>query len=379
MTRNSRNTAAAGLPPYISVVVPVRNEARFLQRTLEELLTQDYPADRYEVLVADGQSTDATPALVRALEMRHDNLRLLPNPRCWSSAGRNQGIEAARGDLILVVDGHCELKNSHYLRDLADAFARSEADCVGRPQPLDVTGATPLQQAIAAARSCRLGHHPESFIYSSAERFVRPQSVAVAYRRDVFDRVGRFDEAFDACEDVEFNHRVDRAGLRCFFTPRVAVSYRPRTSLRGVFEQMIRYGRGRVRLFRKHPDTFTPAGFLPATFVMGLAVGLLPALLSPIVALAYAAIVGIYATVVMMTSFGLSIRARKPSLLPLLPMVFTAIHLGAGVGQLWEWVFGTSLPTKNPASRRRKQPEKAPVVARTLAVPTPAARLLDAA
>ena len=93
----------------------------------------------------------------------------------------------------------------------------------------------------------------------------------MAYRRTVFDRVGEFDERFDACEDVELNHRIDRAGLRCFFTPAVRVLYFPRSSLRGLFHQMARYGRGRVRLLRKHPETFSPGGFIPAAWLAGLA------------------------------------------------------------------------------------------------------------
>ena len=219
-------------PPFISVIVPVRNEAAFIRSTLQQLLNQNYDPDRFEVLVADGQSTDATAALVRSLAEHHVNLRLLTNRRRWSSAGRNVALAEAHGDLVVIVDGHCELGNPNYLRDLADAFIRSGADCVGRPQPLDVTGATVLQRAIAAARSSPLGHHPDSFIYSSAEQFVSPQSVAVAYRREVFAQVGNFDENFDACEDVEFNHRLARAGMRCFFTPRVAVRYYPRSTLR---------------------------------------------------------------------------------------------------------------------------------------------------
>ena len=100
----------------------------------------------------------------------------------------------SRGDIVLLVDGHCEIDNPHYLGNLASAFRRSGADCVGRPQPLDVTGATLLQRAIAAGRSSRLGHHPDSHIYSDREGFVPPQSVAIAYKRKVFDAIGYFDE-----------------------------------------------------------------------------------------------------------------------------------------------------------------------------------------
>jgi GT2 family glycosyltransferase len=327
-------------PPFISVVVPVRNEERFLGGTLGQLLAQRYDPDRFEVLVADGRSSDGTRAVVSGLQARHPNLRLLDNPRRWSSAGRNEAVRAARGDLVVVVDGHCDLDNPGYLADLADAFARSGADCVGRPQPLDVRGATRLQRAVAAARASRLGHHPASHIYSDGEGFVPPQSVAVAYRRGVFDAVGLFDEAFDACEDVEFNHRVARAGLRCFFTPRVRVRYHPRGTLAGLFRQMVRYGRGRTRLLRKHPDTFSLPGLVPAAFLAGLVLGPAAAWLVPPLAYVYGAAVALYALAVLSAGVGLAARERDPGLLPLLPPVFLAVHLGAGAGVLWEAVCG---------------------------------------
>jgi succinoglycan biosynthesis protein ExoA len=250
------------------------------------------------------------------------------------------------------VDGHCTVDGFNYLRELAEAFRRSGADCVGRPQPLDVSGSTTWQRAVAAARSSRLGHHPDSYIYSSAEGFVPPQSVAVAYRREIFEQVGLFDESFDACEDVEFNHRVDKAGLRCFFTPAVAARYVPRASLRGLFRQMVRYGRGRTRLCRKHPETFNPRGFAPAVFVAGLICGPLLALLSPWLSAVYMGSLGVYAAVVLTVSVLLAFRMRRLALLPWLPLVFAAIHVGSGTGMLLEWLIGRRRAAQEPLPRR---------------------------
>jgi succinoglycan biosynthesis protein ExoA len=341
--------------PFISVVVPVRNEAAHLEATLTQLLEQDYPRGRFEVLVADGRSTDATPEIVRLLQFLHPNLRLLDNPGRLSSAGRNRAIEAARGDVVVVIDGHCDLQNRHYLRDLADAFARSGADCVGRPQPLDLDRAIPLQRAIAAARSSRLGHQPDSHVYSDAEGFVPPESVAVAYRRSVFEKVGLFDESFDACEDVEFNHRVARAGLRCFLTPRVKVHYHPRASLAGLFGQLARYGRGRVRLLRKHPDTFSVACFVPGAFLLGLLLGPLLGLVSSWLLLVYTGVVGLYALAVTVACLGCAAGRRDRALLPWLPLVFVTIHLGAGWGIVTELLAGRRhLPDR--VGRQREAP-----------------------
>ena len=238
----------------------------------------------------------------------------------------------------MLVDGHCDLDNPRYLADLADAFAQSGAACVGRPQPLDVPGATPLQRAVALARASRLGHHPASHIYSDAEGFVPPQSVAIAYRRAVFETVGLFDESFDACEDVEMNHRVAKAGLPCWFTPKVRVRYHPRGTLAGLCRQMFRYGRGRTRLLRKHRDTFSVGGFMPAAFLLGLVFGPLVAWLLPPLWFVYGGVVGLYALAVLGNE---PRRGREePALLPLLPPVFLAVHFGAGGGVLWEAATG---------------------------------------
>jgi succinoglycan biosynthesis protein ExoA len=160
----------------------------------------------------------------------------------------------------------------------------------------------------------------------------------------VFTAVGLFDETFDACEDVEFNHRVARAGLRCFFTPRARVRYHPRSSVIGLFRQMARYGRGRVRLLRKHPDTFTVACFLPAVFVVGLLAGAALAPLAAWVAGAYAACLGLYATAVFAASLAIAIKNRDWQVLPWLPAVFAAIHCGAGFGLLQELLRGLGRP-----------------------------------
>jgi succinoglycan biosynthesis protein ExoA len=336
---SATETGAKALP-FISVIVPVRNEAAFIAGTLQRLLGQDYPADRFEVLVADGRSTDDTPTIVRALAERFANLRLLDNPRRWSSAGRNVAARAACGDIVVLIDGHCQIDSLRYLADLARAFTTTGAASVGRPQPLNVSGASRVQRAIAAARASRLGHHPASHIYSDREGFVPPHSVAVAYRREVFDYVGYFDESFDACEDVEFNHRVASAGLSCWFTPRVQVRYFPRHSLGGLYRQMIRYGRGRVRLLRKHPDTFSPAGFVPAAFLAGLLLGPLLACLLPVLWFAFAGCLALYVLLVLGFSVALAVRQRDLALVPLLPLVFVTVHAGAGTGVWWELLRG---------------------------------------
>jgi succinoglycan biosynthesis protein ExoA len=334
---------------FISVIVPARNEANNILRTLAQLVAQDYDPRRFEILVVDGRSTDGTRGIVENFIARHPNVRLLDNPRRLSSAARNVAVENSRGDIIVLVDGHCEFPDDRYFRQLDELFARSGADCLGRPQPQDVRSAADLQRAIAAARSSRLGHHPDSHVYSTQEGFVPAHSVAVAYRRSVFEKVGRFDENFDACEDVEFNHRVDSAALRCFFSPKIAVHYAPRRSLRGLFRQLFRYGRGRVRLLRKHPDTFSLKSLLPALFVVGVTLGAVLCWLSSWLAVPYLAAVGAYCAIILAASALISAKRRDAGILPWLPLVFATIHISAGAGILFELLSGIAMGRKSIA------------------------------
>src|SRR5580698_3199469 len=164
------------MSPTVSVIVPVRNEARSIELTLRSLLTQDFPRDRFEVIVADGASTDETVPIVRRLQAEYPNLKLVYNPGRFSSTGRNIAIRHATKDVAVVVDGHCCVPDRNYLKNLSTAFETSGADSLGRPQPLDTENSTPFQRAVSAARSSRLGHNPDSDIFSKQAKFVAPQS-----------------------------------------------------------------------------------------------------------------------------------------------------------------------------------------------------------
>ncbi len=320
------------------MIIPVRNEAAFVARTLDQLLHQDRDGIDLEIIVVDGQSTDNTLQIAREYASRHPQVRVLENPNRLSSAARNLAIANSVGEYVVIVDGHCEIPTRRYFHAMVEAFERSGADSLGRPQPLDVTNATPLQKAIALARSSRLGHHPESFIYSDQGQFVPAKSVAVAYRRDVFDKVGLFDESMDAHEDGEFNYRCDQTGLRCFLAPEITVKYFPRDSLRGLMWQMVRYGRGRVRFSRKHPGTWSLGSLIPTVLLLYIAVGCALAVWVPKVRLFYFLGLSVYVAALLVAAVRVAWRHRQLSLLSRMPAIFATIHLGAGVGTLREFL-----------------------------------------
>ncbi|MDY3553839.1 glycosyltransferase family 2 protein [Gemmata sp. JC717] len=317
--------------PSVSVIVPVRNESRSIEHTLRLLLTQDFPRADFEVIVADGASTDDTVPIVRRLQGEFPNLKLVFNADKLASAGRNTAVRHATKDVLVIVDGHCHVPDRDYLRNLSAAFETSQADCLGRPQPLDVPDPTPFQSAVSAARSSRLGHNPDSDIYSNEPKFVPPQSTAVAYSRTVFHAVGLFDQAFDACEDVEFNERVHAAGLSCYFTPAVKIVYEPRASFRALFYQLGRYGSGRAKLAFKHPKSLSVPALVPPLWAVWVIAGALLSLAVPYAGWLWLASVALYLGVLL--AAGAVLGRKKPrGVAARIPLVFVAIHFGFAWG-----------------------------------------------
>lgn len=335
------------MTPFITVVMPVRNEARFIRATLLQLIGQDYPPDRFEIIVADGMSDDGTRDTVLELARTYPQVRLLENPKRLSGAGRNIGFRNGRGEYFLVVDGHCFIPTAGLLSSVADCFRKSGADCLGRPQPLDPPGLTSFQRAVALARGSRLGHGGDSLIYGSYEGFASPVSNGAAYARRVFEVAGYVDEEFDAAEDVEFNYRVEQAGLSCYTSPALTVRYYPREDLRGLFRQMTRYGKGRRRFTRKHPEALTANQLVPAAFVAGLC-ALLLSLALVVVTGATAPLVitvipyALYLLLLAGVTLSVMLREGVRDAIPV-PAILCVIHFALGYGFLRE--AGRSLHT----------------------------------
>ncbi len=317
--------------PTVSIIVPIRNEANYIGATLRTLLDQDFPQEEFEVLVADGGSTDATVAIVRGLQAEYPNLQLYFNPQRISSAARNIAIRHMTGRYAVIVDGHCHIPDRNYLRNVVDAFETTGADTLGRPQPLDAPDPTGFQRAVAVARASRLGHNPESDIFSDEAKFVPPQSTAVAYRREVFHRVGLFDQHFDACEDVEFNHRVHAAGLTCYFSTKLKVGYHPRGSWNGLFVQLGRYGSGRARLAAKQFESLTLPALVPPLWVLWLILAPFLCAVVPEIGWLYLGLIALYATVIAGGSWWLG-RKLPWSIRWQVPLVFVGIHFGFAWG-----------------------------------------------
>jgi succinoglycan biosynthesis protein ExoA len=323
---------------FVSVVIPVLNEEPTIEDCLVSVLEQDYPSDRYEVIVADGGSTDRTRDIVRTMSEHHPNLRLIDNPGRLQAAGLNAAILTSTGEVIARQDGHAEWER-HHLRRSVELLVATGADNVGGRQ--DAVGDGASGRAIARAMSSPFGVGGARFRYSEREEEM-PTVFLGTFKRSAFERVGLFDEAYPPHEDYELNHRIRSSGGRIVYSPEIRTRYHVRDGLRALARQYYRYGRGKVRVARASPDVLQPYHLAAPLLVAALPL-LAGAAVSGRGRRLAIATAGLYAgaCVIAGQSAGsgetLGVRMR-------IPLTFGVMHVAWGAGfwaGVWEAVRGT--------------------------------------
>jgi succinoglycan biosynthesis protein ExoA len=331
--------------PFVSVIVPVRNEERHIERCLAALGEQDYPRDRFEVIVVDGESTDRTRPLVeRFIAESTLNITLLPNPARRTAPGLNAGLQRARGDVIIRVDGHCFVAPDFITESVA-ALQWSGADCVGGP--ITSVGDGFWGRAIAVAMSSRFGVGGAAFRVSAREQWTDTVAFG-AYRRGLFDALGGFREDLDGGEDDEFNYRLLAAGGRILMTPSIRSTYIVRSSPVAALRQYFRYGRAKAAVLAAHPGQTRPRQLAPPAFVAAL--GAAGALALGGVRRPLDALLGAYGAATALATALEGRRCGLPSALGL-PFAFFALHLGYGAG----FFTGLAGLARTRAARRERQ------------------------
>jgi len=316
--------------PFVSVLIPMHNEERHIESCLRSLARQDYPRERFEVLVLDGASSDGSRDIVEEFAAGDDlNLRLIDNPGRTTARGLNLGIAHARGDVIARVDAHAAVAPD-FLRQSVDALTTTDADGVGGP--IESVGRGLIGEAIAIAMSSPFGVGNAHFRYSREAQYT--DTVAFpAYRRQIFDRIGPFAEDVDYGEDDEFHYRLGDAGGRLLLTPKIRSTYYTRSSLPDLFRQYLAYGRAKVEVLRRHPRQARLRQFVPAAFVTALlGLGLLSLAARPFRRL-LVLLLAIYLLASSLASLRIASQ-RGWRYAPLLPLAFACLHTAYGLGFL---------------------------------------------
>jgi len=321
--------------PFISIIVPCRNEGRFIGACLQSIVDNGYPEGRLEVFAVDGESDDDTPDTVQRLGKRYPCVRLLHNARRVTPAALNLGIGVSKGEYVLWMSAHNTYPQG-YIAECVTMATRYGADNVGGIIVTEARDPGLFAPLIVAALTHRFGVGNSPFRLGGDQAQWVDTVFGGCYRRDVFTRVGLFNEALTRGQDIEFNLRLKRAGLRTLLVP----------SIRSVYLARSRFGD-----FLRHNWINGMWAVLPFLYVRHLPVGLRHLVpLAFVTAIAFGIGVGLavphgwwllgvigvcYAAVATAAALDLARKRRDWSFVLAMPFVFLALHLSYGAGSLF--------------------------------------------
>ena len=315
--------------PAVSIVVPCRNERDHIEEVLQSILAQEAPPGGYEVLVADGLSDDGTREILIRMADEDSRLSIVDNPGGIVSTGLNGAIRVARGKIIIRMDAHTNYATD-YVSQCVQLLSETAADNVGGPWI--ARGEGRIGKAIAAAFQSPFanggarGHNanhsgPVDTVYLGC------------WRREIFDRIGFFDEELVRNQDDEFNFRLARSGGKIWQSVKIKSWYHPRESLRHLFAQYFQYGYWKALILQKHRLPASIRHIVPASFIVVLLVLSVSSVFSHTAFWAWLFLLGLYA-VVNITASLLTAASTRWNLFFLLPAVFAIFHVAYGWGFL---------------------------------------------
>jgi glycosyltransferase involved in cell wall biosynthesis len=255
-------------PPEVSVVIPVRNEARHIDHCLRSLFAQDFPSERLEVLLVDGMSADGTLERVARWQTEHSNIRLLPNRKLTAPCAMNIGIRAARGRYIIRLDAHSTYAPD-YISNCLLYLDKTGADNVGGV--METRGDGFWGTAIALMLSSRFGVGNAAFRVGAADGYTDTVPFG-AFRRETFDRYGFYDERLTRNQDYELNYRIRRQGGKIYLTNAIKLTYHSRSSLGALARNAFDNGKWNIITARICPGSMSLRHYIPFLFVLSLLV-----------------------------------------------------------------------------------------------------------
>ena len=315
--------------PFVSIVIPMLNEIGAIDRCINSILNQDYDKSLIEIVVVDGGSTDGSREKVLELSATHSKIRLFDNPKRKTPISLNVGIKNSGGDVVIILGAHTVIKDDFVSQNI-HFMALKNVKCAGGTQ-INV-GDTYTQKAIGYAMGHPFGLASAPYRFVKSEKFV-DTVVYAAYKKELFDEVGYFDEELFISEDAELNWRIRQAGHKIFYTPKIISYYYPRNTLKKLIIQLFRYGILRVNVIKKHFDAIKLVHLISPLFVLtsvftGIFGFIWPAFFKILTGLRL-----IYLFFVLGSSLSISIKKGFKYLVSL-PIIFISIHISWGIGFL---------------------------------------------
>lgn len=263
LTDNEAQPPAQSAVPVVSVIIPMRNEERYIETCLRSLLQQDCELS-YEIIIVDGRSADRSLEIVRRMQDQHPNILLLDNPAGIVPTAMNLGIRSSRGKYIVRVDAHSSYP-PHYVQSCVELLDSTQADNVG-----GYAVTLPASRSFGARLVAAVVTNPfgvgNSYFRTGAREGCVDTVPFGAFRKELFERIGLFDETLGRNEDNELNSRILKSGGKVYLSPRLAFSYFPANTLGRLLLQTYRSARWHLFTIRRQNGSMKIRHLVPATF-----------------------------------------------------------------------------------------------------------------
>lgn len=319
----------------VSVIVPCYNEQDTIHLLLSALNEQTYPLDEMEVIIADGNSTDRTREVINAYMGEHIELSItvIDNEKRTIPAGLNTAISAANGEFIVRLDAH-SMPDHKYIERCFEALKQNKGENVGGIWEILPGARSDVARSIAIAASHPIGVGDARYRYTENAGYVDTVPFG-AYRRDLIDRIGPYDETLLTNEDYEFNARIRNSGGRIWLDPSIRSQYFARATLTSLVQQYWRYGYWKAKMLKRYPETLRWRQALPPIFVLSLIVFGLAAIFFQPTRWLFGLELALYILVLMAVGLETALKKREFSVLFGVPVAIAAMHLAWGSAFIW--------------------------------------------
>lgn len=323
----------------VSIILPCFNEKRHIKSLLNAIKAQTFPHSQMEVIIADGMSTDGTREVIAEWNKENPDLkiRIVDNEKRIIPAALNRAIEQATGEIIIRLDGHSQPYPDYVALTVAALEAR-KADNVGGIWEIRPGAETWIAKSIARAASHPLGVGDALYRHAKTAAYVETVPFG-GFRRELWMRIGRFDETLLTNEDYEFNARILKSGGRIWLNPEIKSIYYSRATLGELVRQYWRYGFWKYRMLRRYPATVRWRQALPPAFVFTLILFLCLSWQPLFGALLILEIL-LYSITLLFLGLIEGFRTHSLQILIGLPLSIASMHLAWGSGFLWSMVTG---------------------------------------
>ena len=314
----------------VSVCIVAYNEEDYIENIIKDIELQTYPHDKIEILLIDGMSTDTTKTLMESFKSRatgFHNVRILDNPARKQAAGWNVAIKEYSGDVIIRVDAHASIPKDFVEKNI-ELICSGEYVCGGK-RPNLIQNDSAWGRTLLLAEQSMFGSSIASFRNSDSKKYVKSLFHG-AYRREVFDKAGLFNENLGRTEDNEMHYRIRKEGYKICYSPDIVSYQYARSSLSRMLKQ--KYGNGFwvMLTLKSCPQCLSLYHFVPFCFILGiLFTGILAFLGWPLLAML---MWGLYAAVSVCMTVIAVIGSKKEVTHILLPILFLLLHVSYGMG-----------------------------------------------